>query len=142
MNSEACADEFENSAGGSGSTTKRSKPSESETVSEGKEDLDTKIVHKNQPVLMTVYKDPESKEEKLCIIASLPGGVSNLEFSLIGSGPGSNTAKITYSWPPIVSPYDMYDIPGIFKKAICRKRNDRQLATPSPVQMGKKMTEP
>ena len=67
MNLEACADEFENSAGGSGSTTKRSKSSESETVSEGKEDLDRKIVHKNQPVLMTVYKDPESKEEN-CVL--------------------------------------------------------------------------
>ena len=114
--SEACGDELENSAGGSGSTTKRSKPSEPETVSEGEEDLDTKIIHRNQPVLMTVYKDPESLEEKLCVIASLPGGVSDVEFSLIGSGPGSNTAKITYSWPPIV-----YDIPGIFKKDIDAK---------------------
>ena len=34
---------------------------------EGKEDLDRKIVHKNQPVLMTVYKDPESKEEN-CVL--------------------------------------------------------------------------
>ena len=65
---------------------------------------------------MTVYKDPESLEEKLCVIASLPGGVSDVEFSLIGSGPGSNTAKITYSWPPIV-----YDIPGIFNKDIDAK---------------------
>jgi hypothetical protein len=116
VNSEACGDALENSAGGSGSTTKRSKQSEPETVSEGEEDLDTKIIHRNQPVLMTVYKDPESLEEKLCVIASLPGGVSDVEFSLIGSGPGSNTAKITYSWPPIV-----YDIPGIFNKDIDAK---------------------
>ena len=54
LNSEACGDELENSAGGSGSTTKRSKPSEPETVSEGEDGLDTKIIHRNQPVLITV----------------------------------------------------------------------------------------
>ena len=68
LNSEACGDELENSAGGSGSTTKRSKPSEPETVSEGEEDLDTKIIHKNKPVFMTVYKDPDSLEEKLVLL--------------------------------------------------------------------------
>ena len=44
VNSEACGDELENSAGGSGSTTKRSKPSEPETVGEVEEDLDTEII--------------------------------------------------------------------------------------------------
>jgi hypothetical protein len=61
-------------------------------------------------------KGSRNLRKKLCVIASLPGGVSDVEFSLIGSGPGSNTAKIMYSWPPIV-----YDIPGIFKKDIDAK---------------------
>ena len=68
LNSKVYGDGFENSAGGSGSTTKRSKPFKPETVSEGEEDLDTKIIHKNQPVLMTVYKDRDSLEEKLCVM--------------------------------------------------------------------------
>lgn len=60
INSEACGDEFENIVGSSGSTTKRSKPSDWEKVSKGEEDLDMKAFHKNQPVLMTVYKDPST----------------------------------------------------------------------------------
>ncbi|KZS01517.1 Uncharacterized protein APZ42_001802, partial [Daphnia magna] len=34
-------------------------------------------------------------------------------FSLVGSGPGSSTARITYSWPKI-----LFEIEAIFKKAI------------------------
>ncbi len=117
VNSEACGDELENSAGGSGSTTKKSKPSEPEiTVSEWEEDLDTKIIHKNQPVFMTVYKDPDSLEEKLCVIASLPGGVFDVEFSLIGVHPAVTIQNYVFlAWL-------VYDIPRIFKKAIDEKQ--------------------
>jgi hypothetical protein len=66
-----------------------------------------------------------------------------LEFSLIGSGPGSNTAKITYSWPPSYSLTIWYVwYTRNFQEGHCRKRNDGQLATPSPVQMEKQLTVP
>ena len=82
-------------------------------LSLSEEDLDARIRHKNQPVLISVFRDPETEEEKVCVVAALPGGVSNVEFSLIGTGPGANKARITYSLPPIV-----FDIEGIFRKEI------------------------
>ena len=99
-------------AGSSGSS-KQPKQSATEPVYEEEEDLDARIRHKNQPVLISVFRDPETEEEKVCVVAALPGGVSNVEFSLIGTGPGANKARITYSWPPIV-----FDIEGIFRKEI------------------------
>jgi len=82
-------------------------------LSLSEEDLDARIRHKNQPVLISVFRDPETEEEKVCVVAALPGGVSDVKFFLIGTGPGTNKARITYSWPPIV-----FDIEGIFRKEI------------------------
>jgi hypothetical protein len=57
--------------------------------------MDSEVVHKNQPVLMLVYKNPETEEENLCVAVTLHGGVSDVEFSLVGSGPVSKTANIS-----------------------------------------------
>ncbi len=87
-------------------STKRLKPamSDTEDVSaiEEAEDLDSQISHHNQPVLRTVYRDPDTLQEKVCLVASLPGGSENVAFSLVGSGPGSVLARVTYSWPPLL----------------------------------------
>ncbi|EFX72043.1 hypothetical protein DAPPUDRAFT_111162 [Daphnia pulex] len=104
------------SADVSGSTTKRSRPSDPENVSE-EEDMDANVVSKNQPVLMSVYKDPDTEEEKLCVLVTMPGGVSHVKFEVVGTGPGSNVAKVTYDWPPI-----SFDIPAIFKEEIDAKQ--------------------
>jgi hypothetical protein len=104
------------SAGVFGSTTKRSRPSDPENVSE-EEDMDANVVSKNQPVLMSVYKDPDTEEEKLCVLVTMPGGVSPVKFEVVGTGPGSNVAKVTYDWPPI-----SFDIPAIFTEEIDAKQ--------------------
>ena len=55
-------------AGSSGSS-KQPKQSATEPVYEEEEDLDARIRHKNQPVLISVFRDPETEEEKvLCKI--------------------------------------------------------------------------
>ena len=87
-------------AGSSGSS-KQPKQSATEPVYEEEEDLDARIRHKNKPVLISVFRDPETEEEKVCVVAALPGGVSNVEFFLIGTGPGTNKTRITCSWPQL-----------------------------------------
>lgn len=95
-----------NSAGVSGfqsgpSSSKRSR--QSETFEEAEPDIedlvDSQIVHQNQPILMEVYDDPDTQNQKVIIVASLTGGASDVEFSLVGNGPGTATARITYGWP-------------------------------------------
>ena len=76
-------------------------------------EIDSQIVHHNQPVLMEVYLDPDTNSEMLIILASLPGGVTHVEFSLVGSGPGSSTARITYNWPKI-----SFNMEAVFAKKI------------------------
>jgi hypothetical protein len=44
------------------------------------------IVHHIQLALMKNYRDPEISDETLFILASLLGGVTDVEFSLVGSG--------------------------------------------------------
>ena len=48
---------------------------------------------------MTVYKDPDSLEEKLCVIAFLPGGVFDVEFSLIGVDPAVTIQNYVFLAP-------------------------------------------
>ena len=101
------------SASGPSGSSKRLKSSTltDDTEEKDLEGLDLQIVHHNQPALVTVYKDPDTQQEKVFILISLPGGSTDVEFSLVGNGPGSSTANIRYSWPPV-----MYDIDSLFAK--------------------------
>ncbi|KAI9553673.1 hypothetical protein GHT06_021600 [Daphnia sinensis] len=76
-------------------------------------DFDSLIVHGNQPVQMSVYQDPETRNEKLVIVVALIGGVDDAKFSLVGDGPGTRTARIDYSWPVTA-----VDIEAIFQQEI------------------------
>ena len=57
------------------------------------------VVHYNQPVLMSVFQNPGTMEEKVIVIVVLPGGTENAEFTLVGPGPGTRTARIEYHGP-------------------------------------------
>ena len=82
------------------------------------EDHDSKIAHTNQPVLTTVFRDPESGDHKVAVVVALPGGATDVEFSLLGGNAGSSTAIVTYSWPPI-----MFNIEGMFAQAIKHRKS-------------------
>jgi hypothetical protein len=58
-----------------------------------------------------VYKDPQTLQEKVFIVISIPGGSGESEFSSAGDGPGSSTAIIKYYWPPV-----MFDTDSMFEK--------------------------
>ena len=57
------------------------------------------VVHHNQPVQVSLYWDPESQQDKVIIITTLIGGVSDAEFVLAADGPWTRMAKIEYLWP-------------------------------------------
>ena len=99
-------DDSISASGPSGSSKRlRSSTLTDDTEEKDLEGLDLQIVHHNQPALATVYKDPDTQPEKVFILISLPEGSNDVEFSLVGNGPGSSTANIKYSWPQV-----MYDI--------------------------------
>lgn len=92
-------------AGGSGlklsSGIKRTRDEEGDD-----DDHDSQVKHRNQPVLMSVYLDPVTEQEKVIVVASLPGGTEEAKFSLVGLGPGTKTARIVYHWPKISFQFD------------------------------------
>ncbi len=102
----------QNCDSGGSTSGKRARSSEIENT-EDSEGLDSKIIHNLQPILMTVYVDHLTEQEMVCVVATIPGGATNAEFSLIGSGPGTSTALITYNWPRM-----SYEIESMFKKKI------------------------
>ncbi len=65
----------------------------------------------NKLALMELYKDPDTHNEMIIIAVCLPGGATNVEFSLVGGGQGTSTARITYSWARI-----LFNIDEIFSK--------------------------
>lgn len=78
------------------------------------------IEHCNQPLKMEVFPDPVTEKKKLIIVYALPGGATNGDFILVGSGPGTNMARITYTWPKV-----MYDIDALFAKTIAAKPEEK-----------------
>jgi hypothetical protein len=62
------------------------RPKISEDGIEDLKGIDSQIVHHIQLALMKNYRDPEISDETLFILASLLGGVTDVEFSLVGSG--------------------------------------------------------
>ena len=101
-------------AGCSGTPSKHAKAGDE--AEDASEDLDSAISHENQPVMTPVFKDPETENEKVIMVAALPGGAKEVEFSLIGTGAGTSYGKITYSWPQI-----MYDPVALFASSIKKK---------------------
>jgi hypothetical protein len=99
-------------SGPSGSSKRlRSSTLTNDTEEKDLEGRDSQIVHHNQPALVTVYKDPETQQEKVFILISLPGSSVESEFSLADNGPSSSTAIIKYYCPPV-----MFDIDSLFAK--------------------------
>jgi hypothetical protein len=50
-------------------------------------------VHNNQPILMEVFRDTVIETHKVIVLASLLGGTTDVEFTLLGSGPGTTFAN-------------------------------------------------
>jgi hypothetical protein len=76
------------------------------------EDLDSRLIHQNQSVLIAVYKD-QSLAEIISICVTLPSVVTDIRFTLDVTGPATTFATITYTWPQV-----MFDIEGLFASAI------------------------
>jgi hypothetical protein len=94
-----------------GNSTKRSRFEEDEDVVEDDlEDRDSRITFHNYPLLIDIYEDSETMAEKVCVCVSLPSGVVEpIQLSLLGSGPASTTASISYTRPKL-----LYTVDGLF----------------------------
>ena len=91
---------------------KRSKNEIETDATTYEERLNFHIENCNQPILMEVYVDPTTENKKLVVVAALPGGATDGDFNLLGAGPGSNIALITYQWPEVC-----YDVENCLPKA-------------------------
>jgi hypothetical protein len=77
------------------------------------ENPDSRFSHHNQPILVSVYKDHVTEQEKVIMLCVLPNGATEIRFRLVGSGSGSRLAVIEYTWPPIA-----YEIEALFGEEI------------------------
>jgi len=83
------------------SSAKRCKMLEADPLIEKEISRDSKVTNYNQPVQVEVHQDSVTENEKVIIVACLPGGASDAEFTLVGSGTGTTLARFTYKWPPM-----------------------------------------
>jgi len=63
--------------------------------------LDSRFNHHNQPIVVSVYRDHLTEQEKVIVLCVLPHGAEEIRFRLVGSGPGTMLAVMEYEWPPI-----------------------------------------
>ncbi len=129
--SKRTADDFhgESGSGSSGgpSSNKRFKQDSEDQENDFDCLIDSQISHRNQPVLMEIYIDPVTEREILVIVAYLIGGVTDVEFSLVGSGPGCSIGRITYTWPEM-----SIDVEDLFELPINKKNIEEQLPACHP----------
>jgi hypothetical protein len=93
-----------------GNSTKRFRFEEDEDVVEDDlEDRDSRITFHNYPLLIDIYEDSETMAEKVCVCVSPSGVVELIQLSLLGSGPASTTASISYTRPKL-----LYTVDGLF----------------------------
>jgi hypothetical protein len=114
----SCLDDSSNSASSSSLVPANKRPrddKEPDLKEDEIEDLDCRLIYTNQPVLMAVYKD-HTLAEIVSICVGLPSGVTDICFTLVGAGPATTLASITYTWPQV-----MYEIEGLFASAISKK---------------------
>ncbi len=55
-------------------------------------------MYNNQPILMEVFRYPATEKDKVIVFASLLGGTTDVEFTLLGGGTGTTFAQISYKW--------------------------------------------
>ena len=78
---------------------------------------DSPVTHTNQPYLIEVYRDPATQNDKVIIGISLISGVTEVDFILLGPGPGTIYAPVTYRWPQA-----SFKIEQLFDKEIKSKK--------------------
>ena len=91
---------------------KRLRDDQEPELNEEIEDLECKLIHQNQQVLIAVYKD-NSLVEIVSICVTLSSGVTDIRITLDGTGPATTLATVTYTWPQV-----MFEIEGLFASAI------------------------
>ena len=45
---------------------------------------------------MGVYRHPDTEKEKVIIVVNLLSGTTDVEFALLGGGPGTTSAQISF----------------------------------------------
>ena len=55
-------------------------------------------------LIVAVYKDPETLVQWVCVCVTMQSSVTDIKFSLLGKGPATSTASISYSWPNVNVP--------------------------------------
>ena len=60
-----------------------------------------------------MFRDPDTEKYKVIVVASLVGGTTDVKFTLLGSGPGTTFAQISYKWAP-----NSFNIEELFAKEI------------------------
>ena len=63
--------------------------------------------------MMPVYWDPTLMNNRVAVMVVLPGAAANVQFSLVGNGVGSSSARVTFDWP-----HTAYNVHQFFKKDI------------------------
>ena len=91
---------------------KRLRDDQKSDFNEIKEDLYSRLIHQKQPVLMAVYKD-HPLAEIVSIGVTLSSGITDIRFTLDGTGNAPTLATLTYTWPQV-----MFNTEGLFASAI------------------------
>ena len=81
---------------------------------------------------MDVYRDPVTQSDKVIVVISLIGGVTDVEFLFLGPGPGTIHARVTYRLPRA-----SFNIEQLFEKEI--KANQLHSYHPKIIQLKKSL---
>ena len=94
----------------SGSKRPYSEETSNDVTSKGE---DSRFICRSLPFTISIYRDPVTQGEKVFLVVALPGGATDVEFTLVGSGTGTSTLKVSFPWPKF-----SYDVEALLAKQI------------------------
>jgi len=87
--------------------------SDIEMITDSEESQRVSVTHENQPVIVTVFKDPISQNDRVLALVTLPSGAKDVQFNL---SPDGRSAIVDYEWPKA-----LYTMDDLFRRWIDKK---------------------
>ena len=96
QDTDGCDSDEEDSDEKPAPTSIKRRRSDIEMITDSEESPRVSVTHENQPVIVTVFKDPISQNDRVLALVTLPSGAKDVQFNLSSD---DRSAIVDYEWP-------------------------------------------
>ena len=113
QDTDGCDSDEEDSDEKPAPTSIKRRRSDIEMITDSEESQRVSVTHENQPVIVTVFKDPISQNDRVLALVTLPSGAKDVQFNL---SPDGRSAIVDYEWPKLYTRWTTCFDAGLIRK--------------------------